>query len=109
KSNRKIVYIQHKKNMNGAAARNSGIKISKGEYIGFLDDDDYFIDTKIEEQVNYLTNNNKFDGVYTWRIQNNKKYKANYTGDLSKQLLLLKFTPTTSSLLFRREAVEKLK
>ena len=46
-----ILYIKHDKNMNGAAARNTGFKASHGKYITFLDDDDVIADTKIEKQV----------------------------------------------------------
>lgn len=42
----RVKYIKHKTNQNGSAARNTGIQNSVGEYIAFLDDDDYFL--KIE-------------------------------------------------------------
>ena len=48
-SNDKIKYIQHKTNKNGAAARNTGIQASVGEYITFLDDDDFFLKNRISE------------------------------------------------------------
>ena len=47
----KITYIKHKTNINGSAARNTGMKASSGEYISFLDDDDVLMPEKIEEQV----------------------------------------------------------
>ena len=34
---RKIIYIPHEVNKNGAAARNTGFRASKGEYINFLE------------------------------------------------------------------------
>ena len=40
-------YLKHKKNMNGATARNTGIKFCHGQYITFLDDDDDFIKDRI--------------------------------------------------------------
>ncbi len=49
-------YVQHEKNRNGSAARNTGWKESKGEFITFVDDDDELCSDKIEKQVNCLLN-----------------------------------------------------
>lgn len=46
-----VKYITHKVNKNGSAARNTGIRASKGYYLGFLDDDDVFLPKKTEKQV----------------------------------------------------------
>ena len=40
-SNDRVKYIKHTKNQNGSAARNTGIANSDGEFIAFLDDDDF--------------------------------------------------------------------
>ena len=42
-SDNRIVYIKHDKNKNGAAARNTGLKAAKGEFIAFLDNDDFYL------------------------------------------------------------------
>ena len=47
----RVKYVQHEKNKNGSAARNTGWRLSHGKYITFLDDDDVISDTKIEKQV----------------------------------------------------------
>lgn len=52
--NRRIRYIQHKHNRNGAAARNTGARHSKAKYLALLDDDDEFLPNKIEDQVNRM-------------------------------------------------------
>lgn len=107
-NNSKVVYIKHEKNKNGAAARNTGFKISKGDYICFLDDDDNFLETKVEKQVRFLENHGKFHGVYTWRYQNKKIIKYCKSGDLSEELLSLTFTPYTSSIMLKRECYKVL-
>lgn len=50
----RIVYIQQK-NTGPSAARNRGIRESKGEFIAFLDSDDLWLATKLERQVGLLT------------------------------------------------------
>lgn len=46
----KRIIVIHKKNEGVSAARNSGIEIAKGEYIGFVDSDD-FIDSQMYEKL----------------------------------------------------------
>jgi len=101
----RVIYIQHEINKNGAAARNTGIKYAKGEYISFLDDDDYYYPKKIEKQTKFLDEHSEFDGVYCWREDDVSINKGKYTGDLSIQLLLNEYMPQTSALMFRRTAL----
>lgn len=44
----------YQENQGVAAARNQGIRVSQGEYIAFLDQDDVFIPHKLSEQVSCL-------------------------------------------------------
>ena len=50
-----IKYVSHGDCLGACAARNTGLSIAKGEYIGFLDDDDEWLPNKISEQVNAFT------------------------------------------------------
>ena len=54
RNNSKVIYLKHKRNLNGAAARNTGILYSKSKYIAFLDDDDEYLEKKIELQIKLL-------------------------------------------------------
>ena len=50
----RVKYVCHEVNINGSAARNTGVKNSSGEYIALMDDDDEFYPHKIERQVRLL-------------------------------------------------------
>ena len=106
--NDKILYIKHERNKNGSAARNTGFKNSTGQYISLLDDDDIFFKSKIREQVLFLENNREYGGCYCWRKQNGKEICGEFEGDLTEVLLDLSFTPTTDSLMIRRECYIEL-
>lgn len=46
-----VQLLNHEENRGACEARNTGIKESKGKYIGLLDDDDEYLEEKIEKQV----------------------------------------------------------
>lgn len=60
--NTRVRLVTQPKHINGAAARNAGIKASKGKYISFLDDDDEFLTEKVDKQVSFLESNSDFGG-----------------------------------------------
>ena len=63
----RLVYLRNKDNRGASASRNKGIKKSQGEFIAFLDDDDEWLDEKLEKQVNLLENlPSKYGMVYCW-------------------------------------------
>ncbi len=69
KSNKKVRYIKRDSNGGGCLSRNTGIEAANGEYLAFLDDDDYFFENKIEKQLNFMKKNNldaSFSGSETY-------------------------------------------
>lgn len=50
----RVKYIKHPKNLNGSAARNTGLAAAKGKYIQLLDDDDYLFPDKIALSIQAL-------------------------------------------------------
>ena len=54
----RIKYFSNEKNLGSAKSRNRGIFLSGGDYITFLDDDDYYDELKIEKQLRYMAENN---------------------------------------------------
>jgi glycosyltransferase involved in cell wall biosynthesis len=59
----RIRYIAHKANRRVGAARNTGVRHSKGELIAFLDDDDEWLSEKLEKQVALLDSCSGVTGV----------------------------------------------
>lgn len=57
KKDKRIRIIVNKKNLGPGLSRNSGIKRSRGNYIAFLDADDYWVKNKLEIQIKFMKKN----------------------------------------------------
>lgn len=49
-----VKYIKNEKNLGAAKTRNKGVTLAKGEYIAFLDGDDYWDESKLEKQLKLM-------------------------------------------------------
>ena len=70
KDGRIIVLTQE--NKNAGVARNTGLSIAKGEYLSFLDSDDIFEPTMLEDMYNTAIKDNSDTVVCTFCIYNEK-------------------------------------
>lgn len=111
---KKIIYLKHDINKNGASARNTGIRKSSGDYITFLDDDDFFLKDRIELLVKKLEQNNEYDCVYSSmvKIKNNHIYNyriGNKNGNFLEEILSqYSFFGTGSNMFFTRKSILKI-
>ena len=72
----RIRYIRHEKNKGAVAARNTGIKAARGEYIAFQDSDDEWLPEKLGKQISAFNFGPPDLGVvYTsfWQIDRGRK------------------------------------
>ena len=77
KHDKRIKYIRHEKNRGGTAARNTGIKVARGEYIAFQDSDDEWLPEKLERQMDIFQDLSKeIAVVYTdvFKIERRKTF-----------------------------------
>jgi len=113
-SGEKIKYIRHQKNRGRSAARNTGIRLARGNYIAFQDDDDEWCPEKLEKQIMaYTTASPEVGVVYTNRNWIYDKYEYMPTsssykmeGYIFNQLLRLNFIAPQTSLI-RKECFLK--
>lgn len=106
--NNRVRYFCLEKNSGACAARNQGVKMSRGRFLAFLDSDDIFLANKIEKQVTCIlqngaqlcaTNYIRFDSA------GNKQFILTKSGtrkEIYNQLLYCNFI-TTGTLFGYRE------
>tara|TARA_B100000315_G_scaffold250390_1_gene283149 strand:- start:147 stop:1058 length:912 start_codon:yes stop_codon:yes gene_type:complete len=106
--------FRHKINRHASAARNTGIKYSQGEYIGFLDDDDEWMPDKLKQQVDLLNISSPNIGlVYCWMsyIANGvmqKIYTPKLKGYIFKEMLDKQAIGNSSTLLVRKKVIDEI-
>ncbi|MDF2870894.1 MAG: tuaG [Anaerocolumna sp.] len=48
---KRVIFLRNNKNLGVAVSRNIGVNIARGEYIAYLDADDYWMPNKLEKQL----------------------------------------------------------
>lgn len=76
-------------NLGQAIARNIGVKHSQGEFLCFLDADDYWEKSKVAEQIRIVCTENQlvYCGVREFGLVESKFLKPKYAGDCSSLFL----------------------
>ena len=104
----RIKILELKQNVGAAMARNKGIEIATGDYICFLDSDDYWILDKLEKQVKFIEANN-YTFIYAGYefLKNNKTHIAHVPLSINYSQALKNTTIFTSTVMFNMQYLKK--
>lgn len=111
-SDSRLRYLQHDRNRNGSAARNTGIFQAQGEFVSFLDDDDVYLPNMLRDCIDKLRQSPAdigavYGGYLGWNSTENDlaRYKA---GDLTLDILKLRYADhylCTNTVVYRRSSL----
>ena len=116
------IKVVHKKNGGLSSARNAGLKVAIGEYIGFVDSDDYVDETMYEDLMQVMDLNEKTmvvsspiirntDGVFTPYKVGTYDYKDGDTmsfDEYMKLFLGMNMDATVWNKLYKREFIQTM-
>jgi len=111
-NNNQIVYIKHAQNAGGCVARNTGIKSAKGDFIGFLDDDDEWLPEFVVKHLEVLSNGADIVYCNYFSVDSDKKgdrvaiLTDNKKGYVFDDLLKGWCPTTTSMFIVKKECFE---
>ena len=104
----RIKVIELKENIGAGIARNKGIEVATGDYIAFLDSDDYWVLDKLERQVMFIEENNYtfIYGGYDY-FKNGKRKRAKVPKYMNYKQLLKNHAIFTSTVMLNMEHLKK--
>lgn len=116
------IKVVHKKNGGLSSARNAGLAVATGEYIGFVDSDDYVDETMYEDLMRVMKLNMKTmvvsspiirntDGIFSPYVVGTYKYKDGETiafSEYMKLFLGMNIDATVWNKLYKREFIQTL-
>ncbi|MBW8308955.1 MAG: glycosyltransferase family 2 protein [Candidatus Paracaedibacteraceae bacterium] len=106
----RLFYVDQENSGGPSSPRNHGIRLSKGKYIAFCDDDDLWVKDKLEKQVEVLENNPEYGLSYSkmMRFDDKKEWSvAHEEGPADLNSLLRNNTVPISSVIVKKELLEK--
>lgn len=118
-NNLNVKYIKNERNLGLAGSRNKGLKLARGEWIAYLDDDDEWLPNRLEEQVKEFERlkNNEKEKICVIQCGNETidekgnligYYLPQNCGNLQESIKKIGAKTPSSAFLFRKNVLEKM-
>lgn len=106
----RVVLVANRGRSGGSSSRNCGIRQARGEYLAFLDDDDYWLPGKLEAQLARMAPG--IAGVDCGYVESDRSWglRLEIRGEgarRSQRMMLAGYCPTTTSLVMVRTEVAR--
>jgi len=107
----RIRYIRHEKNRGGSAARNTGIRVARGEYIAFLDSDDEWLPMHISRKLAVMEGKRADGLISAFYVEHRGKWEKQHCRPKPRNMSLIEYILTrmgdarTSAMFFRKAAL----
>ena len=117
KYGKEIQLIVNKKNLGSANSRNRGIEAASGEYVSFLDDDDVYLENKVERQLTHMIRNNADFSITDLALysenevlieKRNRYYIKSYDKDSLLRYHFMFHMTGTDTLMFKKQYLAKI-
>jgi glycosyltransferase involved in cell wall biosynthesis len=108
-----VTYVRNDTNKGGGYSRNRGLSMATGKYVNFLDDDDEFLDDKLQKQIARFESSEVPNlGLVTCHVRDLRSgeeiiVKNTHRGNVFKESLSGYSVKLTPSMLFLTEAAKK--
>lgn len=114
-SDNRIKYLRHDRKRGGGAARNTGLRYARGDYVAFLDSDDEWLPEKLQKELEVFRNSDPTVGlVYTSKIMLDERGRvlgirtAAKSGWVYDTLLDGNFIGSCSRVTAKKQALERV-
>ncbi|MCK5061007.1 glycosyltransferase family 2 protein [Candidatus Parcubacteria bacterium] len=116
-NDQRITYIQHDKNYGSPVAKNTALKVAKGEWVAFLDDDDEWFSEYLEkkkeiidkygDKISYVFCGVEFYNTKTKEIYQ-RKAKLFGLANYYEHIITFQIKPITSTLMVKKDVLDRV-